>query len=54
MHIGDAVDYCTDILRGESPNDKIFVRRKRNVRDIAAAIVLDSSSSTEEKVGTVA
>ena len=51
MHLSDAVDYCTDILRGESSDDKIFVRRRRNVRDIAAAIVLDSSSSTEETVG---
>jgi hypothetical protein len=50
IHIGDAFDFATDLLRGATPDEKIYQRRKRNRRDIIAAILLDSSSSTEESV----
>ena len=50
IHIGDAVDYATDVLRGSSPDEKIYTHKKRNIRDIVAAILVDASSSTEEMV----
>ncbi|MBT3272166.1 MAG: hypothetical protein HN368_03350, partial [Spirochaetales bacterium] len=50
IHIGDAFDFATDLIRGDTPDEKIYMRRKRNRRDIAAAVLLDASSSTEEQV----
>ena len=48
IHISDATDYVTDLLRGSSPDEKIYIRRNRNDRSIAAAVLVDVSSSTEE------
>ena len=50
IHIGDATDFVTDLMRGSTPDDKIYVRRNRNERSIAAAILVDASSSTKELV----
>ncbi|MFP4644709.1 MAG: nitric oxide reductase activation protein NorD, partial [Spirochaetales bacterium] len=51
INLADAVDLATDILRGESGDDKIYERHRQNRRDIVAAILVDASSSTEEPVG---
>ena len=51
INLADAVDLATDILRGESGDDKIYERHRHNRRDIVAAILVDASSSTEEPVG---
>jgi nitric oxide reductase activation protein len=51
IHIADAVDYATDFMRGTFLDEKIYMRKKQNVRDIVAAIVTDASSSTDEKIG---
>jgi nitric oxide reductase NorD protein len=51
IHLGDAVDYITDLFRGECPDEKIYLKRIRNIRDIAAAVLIDASSSTNEPVG---
>jgi len=50
IHISDATDYVTDLMRGSTPDEKIYVRRNRNERSIAAAVLVDASSSTEEQV----
>jgi nitric oxide reductase NorD protein len=50
IHLADAFDFTTDLMRGSTPDGKIYQRRKRNRRDIVAAVILDASSSTEERV----
>lgn len=51
IHLGDAVDYAIDLLRGAEANDKIYQVKRQNTRDIAVGILVDCSSSTEEKIG---
>jgi hypothetical protein len=51
IHLEDAVDYATSLLRGDGADDKLYQRKILNVRDIACAILVDASSSTEEMVG---
>ena len=51
INLSDAVDLATDILRGAGGDEKIYERVMQNRRDIVAAILVDSSSSTEEMVG---
>ncbi len=51
IHLGDAVDYIIELLRGASPEDTIYFRKVTNRRDIVAAVVLDASSSTDEEIG---
>lgn len=51
INLSDAVDLATDILRGAGGDEKIYERVMQNRRDIVAAILVDSSSSTEERVG---
>jgi nitric oxide reductase NorD protein len=51
IHLGDAVDYMIELLRGASPEENIYFRKVTNHRDIVAAVVLDASSSTDEEVG---
>jgi nitric oxide reductase NorD protein len=50
INLQDAVDFAIDLARGQTPEEKIYVKKIRNRRDVAAAILLDSSSSTEELV----
>jgi nitric oxide reductase activation protein len=50
IHLGDAVDYCIDLLRGASPEENIYFRKVTNRRDTIAAVVVDASSSTDETV----
>jgi len=50
MHLGDAVDYCTDVLRGASPDENIYFRKVTNTRDTVVAVVVDASSSTDEPI----
>jgi hypothetical protein len=46
IHIGDALDYVTDLRRGDSGDDRIYQRKTVNTRDIAVQILVDASSST--------
>ncbi len=50
LHMGDTFDFQTDISRGESRDQKIFIRRRRNIRDIAVALLIDTSSSTSAEL----
>jgi nitric oxide reductase NorD protein len=52
IHPGDAFDFLTDLGRGESRDQKIFTRKHRNRRDIAVAVLLDASSSTNADIGS--
>jgi nitric oxide reductase NorD protein len=52
IHLGDAVDFTIDLLRGASPDEKIYYQKNRNIRDIAVAILVDASSSTKEIINT--
>jgi nitric oxide reductase NorD protein len=45
------VDFATSLLRGDGADDKLYQRKILNVRDIACAVLVDASSSTEERVG---
>lgn len=51
IDIGDAVDYSIDLLRGACPEENIYSRRRKNTRDVLAAILLDASSSTKNLIG---
>jgi hypothetical protein len=51
IHLSDAVDYATDLLRDATPDEKIYTRKVSNIRDIAVAVLLDASSSTDEMIG---
>lgn len=51
IHIGDAVDYASDLLRGASADGRIYLRKTVNVRDVALQILVDASSSTRIEVG---
>jgi len=44
------LEYLIDRKLKKSPSEKIYVRRERNKRDIAVAILLDRSGSTAGKV----
>ncbi len=50
IHLQDAVDYGIDLRRGRTPEEKIYLKKIRNRRDVAAAVLVDASSSTEERV----
>jgi nitric oxide reductase NorD protein len=50
IHTGDALDYAIGLKRGESPDEKIYMRKVKNTRDIAVAILVDASSSTDLSV----
>ncbi len=50
IHTSDAIDYLIDLIRGESPDDRIYYRKIKNLRDIAAAILVDASSSTDTEI----
>ncbi|MBN1412851.1 MAG: hypothetical protein JW969_18565 [Spirochaetales bacterium] len=50
IHLTDALDYSIGLARGETVDDKIYVRKIKNNRDIAVALLIDSSSSTDTPV----
>jgi nitric oxide reductase NorD protein len=50
IHTSDAVDYLMDIIRNESPDDRVYFRKIKNLRDIAAGILVDASSSTDNEI----
>ncbi len=52
IHLGDAVDFTIDLLRGAAPDEKVYYQKNRNIRDIAVAILVDASSSTKEVINT--
>ena len=52
IHLGDAVDYAIDFLRGGDVDEKIYFQKLRNLRDVAVAILVDTSSSTDEVVNS--
>lgn len=55
IHIGDATDYATSLLMGRTVDEKVYVRKVTNRRDVTVAILLDASSSTAEPIsdGTI-
>lgn len=52
INVSDAVDYCLDLRRGATPDEKIYYRKLLNRRDLAVAVLLDASNSTELEVGS--
>ncbi len=50
IHTSDAVDYLMDLIRGQSPDERIYFRKIKNLRDIASAILVDASSSTDTEI----
>jgi Nitric oxide reductase activation protein len=50
INVSDAVDYCTSLRRGESPDEKIYCQKILNRRDLAACVLLDASNSTDAQV----
>jgi nitric oxide reductase activation protein len=55
IHIGDATDYATSLLMGRTVDEKVYIRKVTNRRDVTVAILLDASSSTAEPIadGTI-
>lgn len=51
IHMTDAFDYMVDMYRHTTPDDKIYFRKILNKRDIAVAILVDTSSSTLADIG---
>lgn len=45
-----AVEAHTDRRAGESPSEKVYLRRSRRERDVAAAFLLDMSASTDSEI----
>jgi nitric oxide reductase NorD protein len=50
VNLTDAVDYAMEMARGQCPDEKVYFRKIQNRRDIAVAILVDASSSTDEAV----
>ena len=50
IHLGDAIDYAVDLLRGAAGDDRIYQRKTVNQRSVAVQILLDASSSTRESI----
>lgn len=50
VHLDDALDYATALRRGSTPDEKIYTKKVVNVRDVALAVLVDSSSSTDLEV----
>ena len=51
IYLDDAINYFVDLKRGAVPDDRVYYNKQKNNRDIAAAILVDISSSAEETVG---
>ena len=50
IDIDDVVEALIDIRTGVSPTDKLYWRRNKVQRDVAAAFLLDTSASTAEAI----
>lgn len=50
IHIGDATDYATSLLMGRTVDEKVYMRKVTNKRDVTVAVLLDASSSTAEPI----
>ena len=50
IDIDDVVEAIVDIKSGSSPSDKFYWRRNKVQRDVAVAILLDTSASTAEAI----
>ncbi|MBU0934443.1 MAG: hypothetical protein KKI09_09600 [Spirochaetes bacterium] len=50
VHLGDAVDYAVDLLRGATGDDRIYQRKTVNTRSVGMQVLIDASSSTREEV----
>ena len=48
------LDHHTDLRRGASPDERVYQRRDRVMRDVAAAFLIDLSASTDDPVVTTA
>jgi nitric oxide reductase NorD protein len=44
------LDHHTDLRRGASPDERVYQRRDRATRDVAAAFLIDLSASTDDPV----
>lgn len=44
------LDHHTDLRRGASPDERVYQRRDRVTRDVAAAFLIDLSASTDDPV----
>jgi nitric oxide reductase NorD protein len=44
------IDYQTERKRGQSPEDRVYTRRDRLHRDVAAAFLVDLSASTDDPI----
>ena len=44
------LDHHTDLRRGASPDERVYQRRDRITRDVAAAFLIDLSASTDDPV----
>ncbi len=53
IHLGDAMDYAVDLLRGATGDDRIYQRKTVNVRSVALQILVDASSSTKDEVNGI-
>jgi nitric oxide reductase NorD protein len=49
--LDEAVDAVIDIRTGRSPSEKLFWRRNKRERSVAAAFLLDMSASTTDPIG---
>ena len=45
------LDHHTELQRGASPDERVYQRRDRVTRDVAAAFLIDLSASTDDPVG---
>jgi hypothetical protein len=50
IDISDALDYSIALVRGESPDEKVYYRKIKDSRDVSVAILVDASSSTDTTV----
>ena len=53
VHLGDAVDFATDLLRGAAGDDRVYLRKTVNKRSVALQLLVDASSSTRDEVNGV-
>lgn len=50
VNLTDAVDFAIEVKRGQCPDEKVYYRKVQNRRDIVVAILVDTSSSTDEVI----
>ena len=50
LHLDGVIDRVIDRHAGRAPTEKIYWRRERTQRDVAVALLLDMSATTDEYV----